>query len=114
MTLCPKLAGGRVLTCHDISITRGFAMTKRVLSLAMIAVSLLFIGAVPRAAESPDDAAAAAVRKAAEQVVAAFNAAKADEVTALFLPKGELIDEDGTVYQGSKELSDLLTAFYKK
>lgn len=66
------------------------------------------------AAAAPEDAAIAQVRKSAEQVTTAFNAAKVDEVAAMFLPKGELIDEDGTVYQGEKEIKDLLSAFFKK
>ena len=40
---------------------------------------------------------------------------KADWMLAsMFLAKGELIDEEGTVYQGEKEIKDLLTAFFKK
>ena len=32
----------------------------------------------------------------------------------MFLPKGELIDEDGTVYQGTQEIGDLLNAFFQQ
>ncbi len=72
-------------------------------------------GAAPVAAASaPEDAAIAQVRKSSEQVIAAFNAAKVDDVASMFLPKGELIDEEGTVYQGEKEIKDLLSAFFKK
>src|SRR5262249_15794222 len=56
----------------------------------------------------------AAVRAADEQLVKAFNAGKADEVAALFLAKGELIDEQGTIYQGQQEIKDLLTKFFAK
>jgi len=87
-------------------IYRLFATALALLSLA-IAVDTL------RAADNPDDAAIAAVRKSEEQLVALFNAGKADELAAMFLPKGELIDEQGTVYQGSQEIKDLLTAFFK-
>lgn len=71
------------------------------------------IGASALAADKPDDA-IAAVRKSAEQVVQLFNAGKADQLAALFLPRGELIDEEGTVYQGQQEIKDLLNAFFKK
>jgi uncharacterized protein (TIGR02246 family) len=67
-----------------------------------------------RAADSNEDAAIAAVRKSGEQVVAAFNAGKADVMAEMFLPKGELIDEEGTVYQGPQEIKDLLGAFFKQ
>ena len=32
----------------------------------------------------------------------------------MFLPEGELIDEEGTVYQGQQEIKDLLSAFFAK
>ncbi|MCE9552724.1 MAG: nuclear transport factor 2 family protein [Planctomycetes bacterium] len=44
----------------------------------------------------------------------AFNAGKADELTEMFLPKGELIDEEGTIYQGQREIKDLLSGFFAK
>ena len=61
------------------------------------------------AADSSDDAAIAAVRKSGANLATAFNAGKVDQVTASFLPKGELIDEKGTVYQGQQEIKDLLS-----
>jgi uncharacterized protein (TIGR02246 family) len=66
------------------------------------------------AADSQDDAAIAAVRSSAEQLVQLFNAGKADDVAGMFLPKGELIDEEGTVYQGQQEIKELLNAFFKQ
>ncbi|MFN0020925.1 MAG: SgcJ/EcaC family oxidoreductase [Pirellulaceae bacterium] len=66
------------------------------------------------ASSGPDDAAIALVRKSSEQLTAGFNAGKVDELASMFLPKGEIIDEEGTVYQGEKEIKDLLTAFFKK
>ena len=75
-------------------------MTLRLFATSLAAMSVLLAVAGVRAADSPDDAAIAAVRKSDEQLVAAFNAGKADEVAGMFLPKGELIDEEGTVYQG--------------
>jgi len=71
------------------------------------------IGASALAADKPDDS-IAAVRKSAEQVVQLFNAGKADQLAAMFLPKGEVIDEEGTVYQGQQEIKDLLNAFFKQ
>jgi uncharacterized protein (TIGR02246 family) len=44
----------------------------------------------------------------------AFNTGKADEVAGMFLPKGELIDEEGTVYQGSQEIKELLDGFFQQ
>jgi uncharacterized protein (TIGR02246 family) len=53
-------------------------------------------------------------RKDWEKLTSAFSGGKADEVAAMFLSKGELIDEQGTVYQGQKEIKELLTAFFVK
>ncbi|WP_437202120.1 SgcJ/EcaC family oxidoreductase [Planctomicrobium sp. SH664] len=54
------------------------------------------------------------IRKAADENVSAFNAGKPAEVAAGFLPTGEWIDEHGTVYQGRKELEEVLTAYFEK
>jgi uncharacterized protein (TIGR02246 family) len=82
----------------------------------ILTASLLVIsnGAPARAADNQDNASIAAVRKSAEQMVQLFNAGKADQVAALFLPRGELVDEEGTVYQGQQEIKDLLNAFFKQ
>src|SRR6478736_1188898 len=82
----------------------------------ILAVSLLAvpIGASAHAADNQDDAAIASVRKSAEQMVQLFNAGKADQVAAMFLPRGELVDEEGTVYQGQQEIKELLNAFFKQ
>ena len=61
-----------------------------------------------------DDPSTAEINAASEKIAAAFNGGKADEIAAMFLAKGELIDEEGTVYQGPAEVKDLLTAFFEK
>ncbi len=65
-------------------------------------------------AQGQDDPTVAEIRAESEKLATAFNAGKADEVAAMFLNKGELIDEAGTVYQGPAEVKDLLTAFFEK
>lgn len=87
-------------------------LSQRVLSSSLLLVSCLLAIVGARRAEAADDAAVAAVRKNAEQLATAFNAGKADAVVAVFLPSGELIDEAGTIYQGSQEIKALLTAFF--
>jgi len=61
-----------------------------------------------------DDADTTAIRAADEQLVKAFNAGKAEELAAMFLPKGELVDEEGIVYQGQPAIKDLLTKYFEK
>jgi len=68
----------------------------------------------PPAAVVPADPAAAEIRAAAAQMVKSFEAAKPAELAALFSPQGELIDEEGTVYQGPKEITELFTKFFER
>lgn len=60
------------------------------------------------------DPAAVEVGKDWEKLTAALSDGKADAVAAMFLPKGELIDEQGTIYQGQPAIKELLTAFFAK
>jgi uncharacterized protein (TIGR02246 family) len=84
----------------------------RVIGPAIVAA--FFLAAPAFGVQRQDDAAVAAVRKSAEQLVERFNSGKVDEVAGTFLPQGELIDEEGTVYQGQQEIKDLLGAFFKQ
>jgi len=86
----------------------------RAIALTILSMFLVAGSARPVEGQGQEDPAIAAVRKSAEKSVSAFNAGKVDEMAAMFLPKGELIDEDGTVYQGQQEIKDLLSAFFKK
>ena len=89
-------------------------MTFRLSTMCLLVLGFLIAPDVSRAADSPDNAAIAAVRKSADQVATLFNAGKAVELAGMFLPAGELIDDQGTVYQGPQEIKDLLTAFFKE
>jgi uncharacterized protein (TIGR02246 family) len=68
--------------------------------------------AAAQPAAAADDPVVAEVRASGEQLVKLFNAGKAAEIAAMFMPKGELIDEVGTVTQGTKELTELFTKFF--
>ncbi|MDX1963671.1 MAG: SgcJ/EcaC family oxidoreductase [Pirellulales bacterium] len=54
------------------------------------------------------------VRKGMAQTEAAFNAGNVDALISGFIPEGEYIDENGTVYQGAAEIKALLTSFFAK
>jgi uncharacterized protein (TIGR02246 family) len=60
------------------------------------------------------DPAVAEIRAAGAQLVKSFEAGKPAELAALFAPQGELIDENGTLYQGQKEITDLFTKFFAR
>jgi uncharacterized protein (TIGR02246 family) len=83
-------------------------------AMTVTTACLLLFGGFACSVHAEDDAAIAAVRKSAEKFEAAFDAGKVDELVAMFLPKGELIDEDGTVYQGQEEIKQLLNTFFTK
>ena len=89
-------------------------MIRFAMAIALVATNVFFATARARAADGADDAAKAAVRKTAEQVVTTFNAGKTDALAAMFLPQGELIDEQGTVYQGPQEIKAVLDEFFKQ
>lgn len=88
-------------------------MRMRYGTLSFAATLLLVFGSLLPAV-SQDDAADEAVRQSAEKLAATFNAGKAEEFAAMFLPQGELIDEAGTVYQGTQEITDLVKAFFQQ
>lgn len=68
----------------------------------------------PAQASAQDAAETAQIKAHAEALVKAFDAGKVDELVGMFLPKGELIDEEGVVYQGQAEIKNLLTKFFAK
>ncbi|MFM9059050.1 MAG: SgcJ/EcaC family oxidoreductase [Planctomycetaceae bacterium] len=55
-----------------------------------------------------------AVVREAEATVAAFNAADAAALGAMFLESGELVDEQGAVHAGRPAITELFKAFFAK
>lgn len=45
-------------------------------------------------------------------MVKAFNAGSAEELSGWFVPKAELVDEEGNVYQGQEELTTVFKKFF--
>ena len=72
----------------------------------------------PAAPAEPESAAdeplIAAVQAAAAGTVEAFNAGRAEAVAKLFLPDGELVDEDGNVFAGRDEIAGLFQTFFER
>jgi uncharacterized protein (TIGR02246 family) len=79
--------------------------------LAAIAAACWITSPLAQAEEDKDTK---IIQASDEKLVAAFNAGKGDELASLFLPEGELIDEHGTIYQGRKEIGELLKNFFTK
>ncbi len=82
--------------------------------LILLIVAMLLVAGLGHPAYSVEDAAQAAIQGISEQLSAAFNAGKADAVAEAFLPNGEWIDEEGTIYQGTGEIRDILLAFFEQ
>jgi uncharacterized protein (TIGR02246 family) len=90
-------------------------MTFRSFSMVFaVTVCMWLAPTVGSFAHGQEDQAAIEIRKDWEKLTTAFSAGRADEVASMFLAKGELIDEQGTVYQGQKDIKELLTAFFVK
>lgn len=69
-------------------------------ALGLMLGSLLLVAGWSSLAVGQEDAVIASVRKSSEQLATAFNAGKVDDLSAMFLPQSEMIDEEGAVYQG--------------
>jgi uncharacterized protein (TIGR02246 family) len=87
---------------------------RSVFMLFAVTASMWFASTFVSFADGQEDPAAVEIRKDWEKLTSAFSGGKADEVAAMFLAKGELLDEQGTVYQGQKEIKELLTVFFMK
>lgn len=55
-----------------------------------------------------------AIKANVVELVNLFNAGKAKELASHFAPQGEVIDEEGVVYQGPQEITDLFTKFFAR
>jgi uncharacterized protein (TIGR02246 family) len=99
-------SGGQTMAGRTIFCARSL-----VSGLASLAIASLLL---PSPARGQDDAVVAAIRASDEAFVKAFNSGKTAELAGAFVPQGELIDEEGTVYQGTKEIHELFTKFFEK
>ena len=86
----------------------------RRLHFVWLVAALAVCWSAPRWADAQEDKAAGEIRASAEQLVKAFNAGKPAELAGLFSAQGELVDENGTLYQGRKELTELFTKFFQR
>jgi uncharacterized protein (TIGR02246 family) len=81
--------------------------------VALNAICIMFPTALSRAQEAqPADSFAAALKSRAAGFKKLFDEGKAAELAAQFLPDGELIDDQGNLYQGRGELQDLFERFF--
>ena len=95
-------------------LLREVTMLRRSCSVFAMFAGIYWFACSTASGQDKKDPEAVPIRENADRFIKAFNAAKADEISAMFLPKGEVIDEAGTVYQGKKEIADLLLAYFKK
>lgn len=90
-------------------------MTYRSMSLLVAATACVWFALLDSSVVfGQEDTATAEIRTHSEKLTTALSNGKADEVAAMFLAKGELIDELGTIYQGQQEIKALVAAFIEK
>jgi uncharacterized protein (TIGR02246 family) len=99
---------------HSASHSGGLFMLARIVSLSAALLVALTCEILVSPASCQEDPVVAAIRASDEAFVKAFNAGKVAELAGAFVPQGELIDEEGTVYQGSQELTALFAKFFEK
>lgn len=88
----------------------------RVSPLALVAAVLIALGGGDVFAQLPASAPPEqqAVKAVLDELTKAFNAGNVEDAVALFLPNGELVDEDLVVHGGKENLTALLTAFFER
>lgn len=85
----------------------------RLRGLFLLLCGLGFVG-IASGQETPLDVAEKEVRASADNFVKLFNTGKAEDLANSFFKKGELIDEEGTSYQGQESLKELFATFFEK
>jgi uncharacterized protein (TIGR02246 family) len=88
-------------------------MCRRTLNIGFVLALLAGASWLPLA-RGQEDSVEKEIRAGEEQFVQAFDGGKAAELAAMFMPRGELIDEEGNVTQGTEELAALFTKFFEK
>jgi uncharacterized protein (TIGR02246 family) len=78
------------------------------------AVALGSVLGIATIASAQEDKTTAEVRAAAARFVKAFDAGDAEALAKQFLPEGELLDEEGTVYRGQAEVKDLFKRYFEQ
>jgi len=101
----PRVAGMNSLQQHSIS---------RIRLLISVVAATLMSGSLLIADGETREAIVASVQKSVDASVKAFNEGNVNDLTMMFLPQGEFINEAGTVYQGTKELTELFADFFKR
>lgn len=79
----------------------------------LLVFAALFAAVLPLSAQE-NDTGTKEIRAAGDRYAQAFQAGKAEDVAALFAPTGELIDEDGNLYRGTKEVTELFASFFQR
>ncbi|MFM7070542.1 MAG: SgcJ/EcaC family oxidoreductase [Planctomycetota bacterium] len=76
----------------------------------LVAYCMAVVGGqpVPTAADSE------AVQQSSRKLVDAYNAGRAKDIAAMFMPDGEAIDEAGNVYHGREQIEQVFQRFFEK
>lgn len=89
-------------------------------TLMTCSVALLFVGTneLYAQAQSPksdtEEKLQSEVREVLQALQDSFNTGKSAEIVGFFIDGGELIDDQGNIYQGGDEIKELLDQFFQK
>jgi uncharacterized protein (TIGR02246 family) len=77
----------------------------------------LVVGSVAAAQEGQPAQAAnesAAVQRSSRKILDAYNAGRAQDIAAMFLPDGEAVDEAGNIYHGREQVEQVFGRFFAR
>jgi len=101
---------------NDVMTTRWMQRVSR--GTGWCAVALIAAGGVAWAQSAVEEAEVASIVKAvaaeADATVKAFNAGDAPGLAAMFIPDGELVDENGTVTESRADIEALFRRFFER
>lgn len=80
----------------------------------LVACLIISVSAILARAGADADVVGDAVQAGAEATVKAFNSGDATALAGTFLEAAELIDEEGNVYSGREEITELFKRFFEK
>lgn len=82
--------------------------------MSTLVLTLALLGLIPvPPAQEPEPSQGPEAGGLAGQFADAFNRADAEALAALFAPEAELVDEEGNLYRGREEISEILGRFFE-
>ncbi len=104
---------GQALRSAVRVFTKGTKMRGMKLLVSALVCCSVLCGSCATLATAQDDPLVGEIAAVSTKLAEAFNGGNADGVVAMFVENGELISEDGVVYEGREGIKSLLSAFFE-